>query len=280
MLKRNIVAEIDIDAIDALLPQIQRLRHKLELIGGIDEEAMGEYREVKERHDFLHTQYKDLVDASAALEEVITELDLKISKQFTDQFKNIAELFTKYFKILFGGGTASLVKVMEEFPDEILPENLTEADAAVVSDVADLGQESAEGISGELQEPKTQEKKKIFSGIDINASPPGKKVKHITALSGGEKALTSIALISAIIANNPSPFVILDEVDAALDESNSEKFADIVEQLSNKTQFIVITHNRATMKRSHILYGVTAGEEGISHLLSIKLEQAEKIAKR
>jgi chromosome segregation protein len=91
-------------------------------------------------------------------------------------------------------------------------------------------------------------------------------------LSGGERALTAIALICAIISANPSPFVVLDEVDAALDEANSERLAQILDDLSNKTQFIVITHNRASMKRANILYGVTMQSDGVSKLLSVKLE--------
>ena len=93
-------------------------------------------------------------------------------------------------------------------------------------------------------------------------------------LSGGERALTAIALICAIISANPSPFVVLDEVDAALDEANSERLAKILDDLSHKIQFIVITHNRASMRRANILYGVTMGEDGVSKLLSIKLEEA------
>src|SRR3989339_506359 len=111
-----------------------------------------------------------------------------------------------------------------------------------------------------------------LAGIEIQATPPGKKIASITMLSGGERALTAIALICAIISANPSPFVVLDEVDAALDEANSERLAKILEELSHKTQFIAITHNRATMRRSAILYGVTMGDDGVSKLLSVKLE--------
>jgi chromosome segregation protein len=111
-------------------------------------------------------------------------------------------------------------------------------------------------------------------GVEIQAQPPGKKVKSINVLSGGERALTAIALISAIIAVNPSPFVVLDEVDAALDESNSIRFADIVFELTNKTQFIVVTHNRYTMERAGLIYGVTMGDDAVSKILSIKLEEA------
>ncbi len=91
-------------------------------------------------------------------------------------------------------------------------------------------------------------------------------------LSGGERALTAIALICAIISANPSPFVVLDEVDAALDEANSERLAQILDDLSNKTQFIVISHNRATMRKANILYGVTMQDDGVSKLLSVKLD--------
>jgi len=99
-------------------------------------------------------------------------------------------------------------------------------------------------------------------------------------LSGGERSLASIALICAVIATNPSPFVILDEVDAALDESNSQRFSRILDELSQKTQFIVITHNRATMHQANILYGVSMGEDGISRLISLKLEEAQKIVRQ
>ena len=120
----------------------------------------------------------------------------------------------------------------------------------------------------------------IYSGIDIQATPPGKKLQNINMLSGGEKAMTSIALICAIISNNPSPFVFLDEVDAALDEANSIRFAQIIEKLAQKTQFIVITHNRATMEKGNVLYGVTMGDDGISKLLSIKLEEGAQFVNR
>jgi len=113
--------------------------------------------------------------------------------------------------------------------------------------------------------------------IEIQASPPGKRIKGLQMLSGGEKALTSIALLCAILSNNPSPFVVLDEVDAALDESNAIRFAKILEELAARSQFIVITHNRYTMENARVLYGVTMGEDSVSRILSLKLEEAIKI---
>lgn len=119
-----------------------------------------------------------------------------------------------------------------------------------------------------------------LQGVEIQATPPGKKIQSIAMLSGGERALTAIALICAIISANPSPFVVLDEVDAALDEANSERLAKILDELSHKTQFIVITHNRASMRKANILYGVTMGDDGVSKLLSIKLDEATATASR
>jgi chromosome segregation protein len=119
-----------------------------------------------------------------------------------------------------------------------------------------------------------------LAGIDIQATPPGKKIQTVAMLSGGERALTAIALICAIISANPSPFVVLDEVDAALDESNSERLAKILDDLSNKTQFIVVTHNRASMRRASILYGVTMQTDGVSQILSVKLDEAENNFKK
>ena len=133
--------------------------------------------------------------------------------------------------------------------------------------------------TGEIEREKSEVIKERIAqyddgvvGIDIQATPPGKKLKSLNLLSGGERALTSIALLSAIMAVNPAPFVVLDEVDAALDESNTMRFASILDDLSLKSQFIVVTHNRATMEKADVLYGVTMGDEGISNLLSVKLE--------
>lgn len=243
-----------------LFSEIQKLKRQLELIGGIDPEAEKEYLETKERYDFLKDQSEDLNKSLATLEEAADELEENIKKHFDYSFNLISLQFEKYFKMLFGGGKASLVKLFEEAKgdDEKKGEKSEEA-----------GEETEKPIA------KGKKKENILSGIDIQATPPGKKIKSMSMLSGGERAMTSIALICAIIANNPSPFVVLDEVDAALDEANSIKFAEILDKLSEKTQFVVISHNRATMHKARVLYGVTMTDEGISKLLSVKLEDAE-----
>ena len=116
-------------------------------------------------------------------------------------------------------------------------------------------------------------------GIEIDVSLPHKKVRELNALSGGERSLTSIAILFAMSQVNPPPFLVLDETDAALDEANSRKYGDMLEKLSHRSQLIVVTHNRETMSRAGVLYGVTVGTDGASKLLSVKLDEAVVIAK-
>lgn len=249
--------------------ELQRLKHQLELTGGIEPEVVSEYQQTKTRYDFLSTQMADLEAAATSLESIIRDLDATIEKKFLVSFKEINEKFTEYFKVLFGGGKAQLVLQRAEVKKE--PEMLSEDEA----------EEPASKVAPSVKEKFLAAEKikaSLFAGVEISATPPGKKLSTINALSGGERALTSIALICSIISNNPSPFVVLDEVDAALDEANSERYAAILDSLMDKTQFITVTHNRATMRRAAILYGVTIGEDGVSKLLSVKFAEADELA--
>jgi chromosome segregation protein len=243
--------EIDLESTKQ---KITSLKNKLSLIGGIDQGVSEEYEEVRSRFDFLDEQCTDLNKSITTLQDVIKELDEKIEIQFTSNFTIINEEFKKYFSILFNGGKSSLVlnKKDEENTDEEKPDDEIE-----------------------ISPIKKLRKKLTNTEITIKASPPGKKIDTINTLSGGEKAMTAIALICAIISANPSPFVILDEVDAALDEANAGRYVAILNELSDKTQFIAVTHNRVTMHHADILYGVTMGDDSISKLLSINLKEAE-----
>ncbi|MFA4833748.1 MAG: AAA family ATPase [Patescibacteria group bacterium] len=259
--------------------KIGQLKHQLELIGGIDPETTKEYKETKERFDFLSGQIKDLMAGIKSLEKIIEELDLTIKERFDKEFKIISGKFEEYFKILFNGGVAKIIKVMEEEEKEP-PEQVPDEAGDLEAKIPDGGTKEKEEKSGlDLKKIKFLRKHNAtgLAGIEIQATPPGKKIKSVAMLSGGERALTAIALICAIISANPSPFVVLDEVDAALDEANSERLAKILDDLSHRTQFIVITHNRASMRRANILYGVTMGDDGVSKLLSIKLENSELV---
>ncbi|MCB9803048.1 AAA family ATPase [Candidatus Nomurabacteria bacterium] len=237
--------------------KISSLKNQLSQIGAIDQGVLEEYEEVNQRFVFLSTQVADLNEAIKHLEKVIKDLEETISQQFDEAFQNINQLFSGYFKKLFNGGRAQLILDIKEIS----------LDNSSTENQDDLSDDNPEEVKTKKQ-----------YGIEILATPPGKKLSGINMLSGGEKALTSIALICAIIANNPSPFVVLDEVDAALDEANSIRLADILAELSDKTQFIGITHNRALMHKAKIIYGVTMGDDGISNLLSINFDQADEIA--
>lgn len=239
-----------------LRKRIQELKGQLEMIGGIDPETEKEFQETDERYRFLDKQTQDLNTAIISLEKVIAELDINIKEKFEQEFKVISEKFSEYFKILFNGGSAKIFKLeISDEEKEGAENNVSQTDDRAKR-LKNLRKHNSLGLAG----------------IEIQATPPGKKIQTISMLSGGERALTAIALICAIISANPSPFVVLDEVDAALDEANSERLAQILDDLSAKTQFVTITHNRASMKRASIIYGVTMKADGVSQLLSIRLD--------
>ena len=227
------------------LPQMKKrvgtIKDEIKKLGDVNVNAIEEYKEVFERHWFLSSQHKDLLDAEKELVKIIEQLDESMRKQFTEQFGKISDEFDKVFKELFGGGKATL-----ELLDE---EDILEA------------------------------------GIRIIAQPPGKKLQNMMQLSGGEKALTAISLLFAIQNLKPSPFCLLDEIEAALDESNVDRFAKYLIKMEKNTQFIVITHRRGTMNKADQLYGITMQEKGVSALVSVdlidkELEKEEKKKKQ
>ncbi|MBI2483170.1 AAA family ATPase [Candidatus Uhrbacteria bacterium] len=243
--------------------RIGRLQRELATIGTLDEQTLAEYRELEERVAFLTQQTDDLQKSATSLEQVITELELDIDRAFHSAFATINTHFEKYFRQLFGGGNAKLTLLREEPIEESAPEQTS-------TPIPDIPPSDVPPKRGE----------RVVVGIDIQATPPGKRIKHIAMLSGGERALTAIALLCAIISSSASPFVVLDEVDAALDESNSVRYAEILKDLSQHTQFLVVTHNRSSMERASMIYGVTMGDEGASKLLSLRLEEATQVVRK
>ncbi len=247
------------EQLQQLADTIQKLKYQLSLIGGIDEEVVAEYATTKERYDFLDGQLKDLHTATGDLKTMIEELSEIMKKKRGAAFKKIRKDFDRYFQILFGGGSADLEEVYASPAEALAEAGFEEA-------------QNQEASFAPTEVVATAAKDKVLTGIDVIANPPGKKVKYLNMLSGGERTLTSIALICAILFNNPSPFVVLDEVEAALDEANTQRFARIMMELSTHSQFIIVTHNRVTMHAAHALYGVTMGGDGVSKLLSVKME--------
>ncbi|MBI2121859.1 MAG: AAA family ATPase [Candidatus Sungbacteria bacterium] len=245
-------------AISDISRKIERLRARLEEIGGIDQSVVQEFKETEARHSFLAKEIDDLKQAASSLKSLIIELDEHIKKDFHAGFLKIKEEFHNYFRIIFGGGKASLqlVEIIQRVADE----------------------DGENGGGGEIAEDDGE--KKVMEGIDISVDLPRKRIKGLAMLSGGERALTSIALLFAITSVNPPPFLVLDETDAALDEANSQRYAAILKELAKQTQLLLVTHNRETMKCAGVLYGVTMGDDGVSKLLSLKLEEAEVYTNR
>ncbi len=211
--------------------QIAELKNEIKSLGSVNVNAIEDYRELSERHTFLTSQHEDLVQAEAALEKIIEDLDAGMRAQFKEQFALIQAEFDKAFKQLFGGGKGTLELVEDE--------DILEA------------------------------------GVRIIAQPPGKKLQNMMQLSGGEKSLTAIALLFALQNLKPSPFCLLDEIEAALDESNVERYASYLHKLTKHTQFIIITHRRGTMAAADRLYGITMQEKGVSALVSVSLIEDE-----
>ncbi|MDP3645754.1 MAG: AAA family ATPase [bacterium] len=238
--------------------EIERLKIKIEESGlGNGDAVVREFTQTKERDEFLGRELEDLEKSAASLKEIIAELEKTIDIRFTEGLKHINVALHDFFQKLFGGGEA---KLRVEEPRRLRPSKVDEMDE--------------EEYGGEVSEEE-----ELYAGLSISVSLPRKKIRGLEVLSGGERALTSIALIFSMTQVNPPPFLVLDETDAALDEANSKRYADMIKELAHRSQLIVITHNRATMAAAGELYGVTMGQDGVSKLLAVKLEEAERVAK-
>ncbi len=214
--------------------RLNELKRSIKNLGSVNVSAIEEYKEVSERYEFMSAQVADVEKSKNEIEKLIVTLTKQMKEVFVESFDQINSNFTRTFKELFGGGTASL-----SLSD---PENI------------------------------------LTSGIDIIVHPPGKIVVHLDALSGGEKALVAIALYFAIMKVRPAPFCVMDEIEAALDDVNVFRFASYLRRMTEKTQFILITHRRGTMEEADVLYGVTMQDEGISKLLELRsTEVASKL---
>ncbi len=209
--------------------QIDDYKASIRDLGPVNVAAIDDFRQVKERFEFLTVQSEDLTKAKESLIKVINEIERTITKKFNETFDLIKTEFKKIFSELFEGGNSELILLDPEKPLE--------------------------------------------SGIEIIAQPPGKKLQNLSLLSGGERAMTAIALLFAILAVKPAPFCVLDEIDATLDEVNVSRFSHLLELFSKELQFIVITHRRGTMEAANTLYGVTMEELGVSKLISLDLNE-------
>ncbi len=238
--------------------RIFRLRGDLASIGEIDEALMKEAKETEARYEFLSKESDDLTSAVSDLRVLIRDMSLKIKTEFDRALIKINDEFGKFFKLMFDGGHAKL-KVESE---KLKVEKGEEIEAEEISD-------RNKAVEDEDEEEEMMERE---GGIEIEIRLPRKKINSLEMLSGGERSLVGIATLFALISVSPPPFLVLDEIDAALDERNARRFAETLKEFSKRTQFVVVTHNRATMESADILYGVTLNEDGTSKVLSLKLE--------
>jgi chromosome segregation protein len=240
--------------------EIERGKLRLEDLGGAGgDDVEKEFAETVERDAFLARETEDLIHTQESLRALILELNEKLNTEFREGVGRINKQFSDFFRLMFGGGVAELMVVKIE--------KRKRKDTDI--DLSDIpGGAIADEEEGDDEE-----------GVDVSVSLPHKKIKGLQMLSGGERALTSIALLFAISQVNPPPFMVLDETDAALDEANSRKYGDMIEQLARHSQLMVITHNRETMSRATTLYGVTMGSDAVSKTLSISFDEAALSAK-
>ncbi len=254
--KNLIVTNHDRAAQEVRRRQVEKLKIRLEDMGIEGTDVIEEFKKATEREEFLARELEDLIKAEESLKQVITDLQVKLDVEFKEGIEKINKAFQQFFALMFDGGNAALEVV---------------AEAKRKRKDTDL---DLEALTQAL--PPEEDTKE---GIEISVNLPRKKVKGLQMLSGGERALTSIALLFAMSQVNPPPFLILDETDAALDEANSRKYGEMIVSLSKYSQLILITHNRETMSRAGVLYGVTMGGDGMSRLLSIKFDDAQAFAK-
>ena len=205
-----------------------KLKSEISDMGHVNFMAIEEFKEVKERHEFLTAQIQDLEKAQKDLSRITEEIRAESTQLFVDTYNKIKKNFHNMFRRLFGGGRAE-VRLTD--PNNVLD-----------------------------------------SGIDIFAQPPGKRLENIGLLSGGEKSMTAVSLLFATYMVKPSPFCLLDEIDAALDEQNVMRFINTLKEFANVSQYIVITHNKKTVVGANAMLGVTMEESGVSKLIAIKLD--------
>ena len=233
-----------------------KLRTDLASIGDIDVAVVKEAQETEERYQFLSRQSADLEKASADLKILIKDLGVKIHSDFKEALKLINKEFDNYFQLMFGGGRAKL---------KLKTQNLK----LKTDDLNEGGNKDSEEGTGNITETEVPVEE---AGIEIDLNLPKRRISSLEMLSGGERSLVSMAALFALISVNPPPFLVLDEIDSALDDRNAQRFAGLIKKFSEKTQFIIITHNRSTMSVADVLYGITMGEDGVSRVLSLKLE--------
>ncbi len=249
--------------------KLERVERRRERIGPVNPLAEQEYGEALEHVEELEAQRTDLEQALAELQGLIKETDKRIRESFHETFEIAARNFEEMVQQLFPGGTGRLRLVQPQGPRVVLGG----ADADKEPEAKEQASPFGDAVGVEVDDaPPPADPKEHTPGIEIEVTPAGKATKRLSLLSGGEKSLVALAFLFAVFLARPCPFYILDEVEAALDDRNIDRFLDLVRRFADRSQFIVITHQRRTMEAADVLYGVSMGKDGISKVVSRRLE--------
>jgi chromosome segregation protein len=264
---------------DELQTRVERLERRRELIGPVNPLAAREYEEALEHVEELEAQRTDLEEALAELRRLIRETDRRIRESFEETFEAARRNFEDVIGRLFPGGSGRLRRVSAPRPQPVLggAEEQEPGEPTFGTEVATAdsggeqdGEPAADPAAGLPADGKSFDFE--TPGIEIEVTPAGKSTKRLSLLSGGEKSLVALAFMFAVFLARPCPFYILDEVEAALDDTNIDRFLALVRTYSDRAQFIVITHQRRTMEAADVLYGVSMGGDGVSKIVSRRLE--------
>jgi chromosome segregation protein len=244
--------------------RIERLRRRREQLGPVNPLAQQEYAEAVAHVEELEHQREDLENALRELETLIRDTDKRIRDAFEETFTAAARNFEEVAAHLFPGGRGRLRLVREDAgPRPVLG-----------GGDADENAPSADERAEELAEAEERDEDER-TGVEIEITPAGKSTKRLTLLSGGEKSMTALAFLFAVFLARPCPFYILDEVEAALDDLNIDRFLTLLRRFSDRAQFIVVTHQKRTMEAADCLYGVSMAGNGVSKVISRRLPPAD-----
>ncbi|MFN2612548.1 MAG: AAA family ATPase, partial [Solirubrobacterales bacterium] len=249
--------------------KLERLVRRREQIGPVNPLAEREYAEAREHVDLLSEQRKDLEKAIHELGGLIRRTDREISAAFEETFEATANNFEEMVGELFPGGRGSLRKVEDKQRATGVPPF-----AGQEPETSEGGEEEQE-VADAREGPRPED-----AGIEIEVTPAGKSTRRLSLLSGGEKSLVALAFVFAVLLARPCPFYILDEVEAALDDINLDRFLRVVRRFSDRSQFIIVTHQKRTMDAADALYGISMGDDGITKVVSRRLPRDEVAERR
>jgi chromosome segregation protein len=265
---------------EALAARVDRLRRRREQLGPVNPLAQEEYAEAVAHVEELEDRRSDLETALRELKAVIRETDKQIEETFAETFAAAARNFEELAGDVFPGGSGRLKLVRDEqTPRAVLggrPLSEARADAADGHNGGGEAAEAAAEAEAEREALQAEDGSEIGQlGVEIEITPAGKSAKRLSLLSGGEKSMTALAFLFAVFLAKPCPFYILDEVEAALDDLNLDRFLALLRRYADRAQFIVITHQKRTMEAADWLYGVSMGGDGVSKVLSRRLPAEE-----